>query len=206
MLGTVPTVANDGRYRTVYESMIALRNRLFSASEYRMNPNHRPMPRFVRSSPSSQRGVVLYVALIMLILLTMIGLVGMQVTGLQEKMSSNYRSANQAFQNAEASLRATESNVEAQINRSLGSGTPVAISTTCDDGFDAQTWSDAQALGKPALMVRSIGKCISGSSSQALGTGPVSEDPNPVFQITAYANDYPSNATADATVDSIFIP
>ena len=41
--------------------------------------------------PGRQRGAVLYVALIMLLLLAMIGVVGLQVTGLQERMSSNYR-------------------------------------------------------------------------------------------------------------------
>lgn len=168
--------------------------------------SNRPAPRLMGPRPATQQGAVLYIALIMLILLTMIGLVGMQVTGLQEKMSANYRNANLAFQNAEASLRLTEDNVEAQVNRTLGSNAPVAISTACDDGFDAQTWVGTQVLGRPAVVVRSVGKCISGGGSQAMGTGPVSEDANPIFQITAYANDYPSDATADAAVDTIFIP
>ena len=43
------------------------------------------------SPPSRQHGAVLYVALIMLILLALIGVVGMQVAGMQERMSSDYR-------------------------------------------------------------------------------------------------------------------
>ena len=44
----------------------------------------------VRKRPMArtQRGAVLYVALIMLILLALIGIAGMQVAGMQEKMAS----------------------------------------------------------------------------------------------------------------------
>ncbi|MCM5640131.1 PilX N-terminal domain-containing pilus assembly protein, partial [Xanthomonas hortorum] len=41
----------------------------------------------------TQSGAVLYVALIMLILLALLGIAGMQVTGLQERMAFNYRSS-----------------------------------------------------------------------------------------------------------------
>ncbi|MGO4778081.1 PilX N-terminal domain-containing pilus assembly protein, partial [Lysobacter sp. 2RAB21] len=50
--------------------------------------------------PSAQRGAVLYVALIMLVLLALIGITAMQVTGLQERMTSSYRSTNMAVQSA----------------------------------------------------------------------------------------------------------
>ncbi|MEQ1544209.1 PilX N-terminal domain-containing pilus assembly protein [Methyloglobulus sp.] len=53
----------------------------------------------------SQSGVVLVVSLIMLLLLTLIGLSGMQSTGLEEKMAGNMRDRNVAFQAAEAGLR-----------------------------------------------------------------------------------------------------
>lgn len=56
----------------------------------------------------SQSGVVLVVSLIMLLLLTLIGLSGMQSTGLEEKMAGNMRDRNVAFQAAEAALRDAE--------------------------------------------------------------------------------------------------
>lgn len=62
-------------------------------------------------SPSSarrQRGAVLIVALVMLLLLTMIGLSSMRGTSLQEAMAGNLRDGNLALQAAEAALRKGE--------------------------------------------------------------------------------------------------
>lgn len=56
----------------------------------------------------AQRGAVLIVALIMLLLLTIIGLSGMRGTSLQENMASNMREGNLSFQAAEAALRRGE--------------------------------------------------------------------------------------------------
>ena len=56
----------------------------------------------------SQRGAVLIVALIMLLLLTIIGMSSMRGTSLQENMAGNLRESNLAFQAAEAGLRAGE--------------------------------------------------------------------------------------------------
>jgi type IV pilus assembly protein PilX len=67
-------------------------------------------PTQLRSHPAHQSGVVLIVSLIMLLLLTIIGTVGMQTTSLEEKMAGNSRDRNLAFQAAEAALRAGEAN------------------------------------------------------------------------------------------------
>jgi type IV pilus assembly protein PilX len=58
-----------------------------------------------------QSGVVLLVGLIMLLLLTLIGLSGTQVTSLEEKMTGNMKNRNLAFQAAEAALAEGEANV-----------------------------------------------------------------------------------------------
>ncbi len=55
-----------------------------------------------------QSGAVLFISLIMLLLLTMIGVTGTQVTSLEEKMAGNMRDRNLAFQAAESALRAGE--------------------------------------------------------------------------------------------------
>ncbi|MET0580796.1 MAG: PilX N-terminal domain-containing pilus assembly protein [Pseudoxanthomonas sp.] len=166
--------------------------------------------RRIRPSAASQRGAVLYVAMIMLILLALIGIVGMQVTGLQEKMSANYRNANIAFQNAEARTRLAECGVERQINRTAAGGCAApTVDLLCDTGFDPTNWAMQRALDDPlasSTLIRSIGKCISGNTSLAMGVKPESEDPNPVFQITAYATDTAANPTADAAVDTVFRP
>jgi type IV pilus assembly protein PilX len=134
----------------------------------------------------------------------------MQVSGLQEKMSANYRDVNVAFQNAEARTRLAECSVERQINRTAaGACAPATVDLICDTGFDATNWAKQRSLDDPlesSTIIRSIGKCISGNTNLAMGVKPESEDPNPVFQITAYATNMADNPTADASVDTVFRP
>lgn len=55
-----------------------------------------------------ERGAVLIVGLVMLLLLTLIGLASIRGTDLQEAMAGNMRDRNLAFQSAEAGLRVGE--------------------------------------------------------------------------------------------------
>lgn len=57
---------------------------------------------------ANQRGAVLVVGLLLLVVLTLIGVASMQMTTLQERMAGNMREQEQAFQSAEAALRAGE--------------------------------------------------------------------------------------------------
>lgn len=156
-----------------------------------------------------EQGAVLYVTLIMLILMAMLGIVGMQVVGLQEKMAANFRAANMAFQNAERTARQTECAIEDQVNNTstAGCGTPGTIEI-CDVPFDAGAWATVRAYTDgPTVNVRLIGPCISGNSSLAMGE-PVNEDPNPIYQVTAYAADRApgDSPSSDAVIDTIFRP
>jgi type IV pilus assembly protein PilX len=155
-----------------------------------------------------QRGAALYVALIMLILLALMGIVGMQVAGLQERMAANYLGMNVAFQEAEASARLRECFVEGVVNRTgTCSGGAVDINQICDDGFDATNWAAQMSTDVPQenrVSIRAIGPCISGNSGLGQGKGPVSEDPNPVYQITVYSTN--PAATANAAIDTVFRP
>jgi len=56
----------------------------------------------------AQRGAVLLVTLVMLLLLTLIGLASMRLASLEERMAGNLRDRQVAFQAAEAALRAGE--------------------------------------------------------------------------------------------------
>ncbi len=168
-------------------------------------------PLHFQQGPGNQRGAALYIALIVLLLLALIGIVGMQVAGMQEKMSANYRNVNRAFQNAEAQVRESECQIEAQVNRVVSASCPVtpSVERVCDNGFDATSWASARAMDDPVAnnkILRTIGDCIVGGGSSATGTGPKSDDPNPVFQITSYATDDNANPSADAAVDTIFRP
>lgn len=63
-------------------------------------------------SLKKQSGAILVVSLIMLLLLTLIGVAGTQVTGLEEKMAHNSRDQNLSFQAAEAALRGAEKKID----------------------------------------------------------------------------------------------
>lgn len=56
----------------------------------------------------SQRGAILIVSLLLLLVLSLIGVTAVQTTALEEKMAGNMRNQNLAFQAAEAALRAGE--------------------------------------------------------------------------------------------------
>lgn len=58
--------------------------------------------------PKKQRGMVLVIGLIMLLLMTIVGLAAIRGTGLQESMAGNMRDRNLSFQAAEAGLRVGE--------------------------------------------------------------------------------------------------
>ncbi len=105
------------------------------------------------SKLSNQAGVVLVVSLFMLLLLSLIGLSGMQSTVLEEKMASNSRDQNIAFQAAEAALRAGESFIMAN-NMATFTPNPVNANglhlTTENLNYrTAATWGNAQSQVYP---------------------------------------------------------
>lgn len=166
-------------------------------------------------APSAQRGAVLYIALIMLILLALIGIVGMQVAGMQERMSSNYTAVSMAFQSAEGLARNTECVLEGIVNRTsitdanCNAISPADVNQICDDGFDAGKWGRGYELNdRRATNARLIGPCISGNAPLDMGA-PVNEDPNPIYQVTVYSADRTEvgeQPTAAAVIDTIFRP
>ncbi|PHN17817.1 pilus assembly PilX family protein [Pseudomonas sp. ICMP 561] len=75
--------------------------------------------------PRQQKGMVLLVSLVFLLLLTLIGVSSMQNATLQEKMAGSVSLRNRSFQIAEATLRVGESAIQAP-NYSLAACTPPA--------------------------------------------------------------------------------
>lgn len=74
-----------------------------------------PVASVLVASRSGQRGAVLFVALIMLLLLTLLGVTAMQVTTLQERMAGNLRLQQQAFENTERRLSGAQNEVRDPI-------------------------------------------------------------------------------------------
>lgn len=66
------------------------------------------MSNMMNGTTYTQKGAVLVVSLIILLLMTLVGITAMQVSTVQEKMASNLREQNIAFQAAEAALRRGE--------------------------------------------------------------------------------------------------
>lgn len=152
------------------------------------------------SRPNQQRGAVLYVALIVLILLALIGIAGMQVTSMQERMSANYLRTNQAFQNAEADARGVETNIETTI---AGGATFASSQEECSPSYDPLTWSNGVSVTASSY-TRRVDKCFAASSRRVGAL--LSEETGNIYQVTALASDDPTNAAASAVIDTIFIP
>ena len=74
-----------------------------------------------------ENGAALFVSLVFLLILTVIGLAGMQSTALQEKMASHMRERNLAFQAAESALRAGEAYLAANV--------PTIVCDVANDGI-----------------------------------------------------------------------
>ncbi|MEN1927569.1 PilX N-terminal domain-containing pilus assembly protein [Luteimonas sp. MJ250] len=154
-----------------------------------------------------QEGAVLYIALIMLVIMALIGVVGMQVTGMQERMAANYLAANVAFQNVEGVVRNTECGIEEFVNRT-SPGVCTVIDPLdfgrCDDGFDPVAWGETQSFtAVPATNIRQIDECVEGEAPLDEG-GPKDANPFPIYQITSYAADDEDNPTSSAVVDTVF--
>ena len=75
-----------------------------------------------------QRGASLFVALVMMLAITMIGLAGANLSTSEERMARNARDSNIALQAAEAALRDAETDVSQ--TRALSGAT--LFSTSCD--------------------------------------------------------------------------
>lgn len=93
--------------------------------------------------PVRQKGAVLIVSMIILLVMTMIGVTAMQTTTMEERMAGNMRDQNFAFQAAEVALRDAEDFIEGIINTSGFNGTEGlhGLADTEPDYANSATWS-----------------------------------------------------------------
>lgn len=109
-----------------------------------------------------QSGLVLVVCLIMLLVLTLVGVTGTQVTSLEEKMAGNLRDQNIAFQAAESTLLAAEAFVLDAANPPTGV-TYTGAGGLLDQGdaepnyFLSSTWAAANSAATPAGFAANYG-------------------------------------------------
>lgn len=158
----------------------------------------------VRRIPRNQRGAALFIALMILILLTLLTLSASQVTGMQERMASVYRADARAFEAAETELRRSESGI-------VGSDP-----TLCDELPQAalpDLWLDtSEADGdlrrenlNNATSVYARGINYRGSSAVGQQRFPGSLNCL-FFRISAYDVDDEANPTSRALVQSTYTP
>lgn len=148
----------------------------------------------------NQSGAVLYVALIMLVLLALIGVVAMQVAGLQERMSANYQASNTAFQNAEAVARTRELFLEDQVAQGVNPPTNIPP-LDCAAAFDPETHEDDEAH------VRRLDMCFPWGALDV--PTDEAERTDQIYQITAYSQDRPDTpllSSSESVIDTVFIP
>lgn len=107
----------------------------------------------------NQRGAILVVSLLLLLVMTVLALTASQATRMQERMAGNARDLDLAFQAGEAGLRAAETRIDGRVAPKGLSLAACSDRDTCDvearegavEDFESQTrqwWDDnARALG-----------------------------------------------------------
>lgn len=95
------------------------------------------------SHRTRQRGVVLVISLLLLLVLTMLGLAATRGTTLEQRMTTNQNDQEVAFQAAEAALRAGESVLSSASSPNYNSNTAGAynLSTMGDVNWKTIDWS-----------------------------------------------------------------
>jgi type IV pilus assembly protein PilX len=132
-------------------------------------------PHFPRAA-QRERGAVLIVALMFLVVLTLLGLSTMTTTTLEEKMSGNSRDYNVALQSAEATLRDAENDIKASgtTGRTL---TVVGFTSLCPAGLCAPATVALQMSGSAdwsssSTTTVTYGAQTSAAAIPAVGTQP----------------------------------
>jgi type IV pilus assembly protein PilX len=149
-------------------------------------------------SRQQQSGAVLYVSLIMLVLLALIGIVAMQVAGLQERMSANYQASNMAFQNAEADARAQEHDIDEAVAEGTSPRTDIPP-MDCTAAFDPEGYADADPH------VRRLDLCFTWGGLDV--PTDEAERTDQIYQVTAYSEDRAGVlSSSESVIDTVYIP
>ena len=166
-----------------------------------------------------QQGAILIISLLLLMVLTIIGVAGIQSTTLEERMSSNLREQYYAFQAAEAGMREAELIIEGLYNRSVFNNTLGLYTRDNDlipDPHDYTVWdpalkkvveieslTDLQLKGhNPAYFVEEIGIVESKGADLDLGGGYTGGSSGDVYAFRVVVRGEGPNGTGQALLQS----
>jgi len=173
-------------------------------------------PRHIHPVRHHQRGVVLFVALILLVILTLMGVVLARLQSVEERMAQNDQNHALAVQGAEATLRYVENNINsysnsalyvgntsglyqfsataAQPNAYLISGVWSSAGATLSYPFAPSTLGVAQA---PKFMIENLPPVVPPCQSASMKQYGSSTPPAQVLRVTAKSVGGDTNATAE---------
>ena len=135
--------------------------------------------------PGHQAGVALYVAMIMLLLLTLIGVAAMQVSSMQQRMATNFNDFALAFQRAEGVLRRSEFDLQRSFDTN-------ALRTETYCLGDASSWAntvDPSAVGAPQVRKIYGGACTGARPIDPTAEGGIPAPGELDYQLIAAAAD-----------------
>jgi type IV pilus assembly protein PilX len=117
----------------------------------------------------NQTGIVLFMSLVILLILTILGLSSVQTTSLQERMSRNASDSNLAFQAAESALRDGEDSLKGygsltSFDDTGGPGTSRERAPTEVPNWDRVDWSPSTDTCTDCFIADTV---ISGTATQA---------------------------------------
>lgn len=162
--------------------------------------------KFARTSIPARRqdGVALFIALVVLLIITVLGISGLQTTTLEERMAASARDRDVAFQTAEAALAQGETFVQgltvvdlAQFDANTN-GLYRPQSGTTADWWDTVDWENDVALptivtdfgnvaAQPKYIVEYKARVLAGDDSLNISNvGASVGAPTDIFRITAY--------------------
>lgn len=159
--------------------------------------DHRHLPKM----HSQQRGAVLFIALIMLLLLTLIGITTMQVTLLQERMAGGFRIQHQAFEQTEGTLKTTRTDLNNDANSSGPLYYSADATLTAANALPWSTWLTSE----PTVPTDGLTQV---NAHVAVGTPPavIGARVLKYFVVSALDQDPgPNGGDAKAAVQAVFI-
>ncbi len=168
-------------------------------------PNRKPATMSPSPQPiANQRGAALLVGLIILILLTLIGLAGINSATLQERMAGNHLMHQNAFQSAEGTLRDAERGLLQEVRNQTFTPDFNADSGNPTDANSIENWISSNPTTERS---HRIDVCqISGLCSLDAGVGGNTEQPDYVIQISLLAFDRPTDPNSAVVLQGIYIP